>query len=95
MNLGDSIREVRKKRLLTQRELAEKLGVTNTYLSAVENGSRKPSRKLLSKICESLDVEESVLQFLAIDESTIDQKKLANFRQMAPVIKKLIFDSYL
>jgi len=56
MNFGERIRELRKARALTQRTLAEKLGVDFTYLSKIENGrlDQPPSEKLIRRMAEVL-----------------------------------------
>ena len=47
MTLAEQIREARKQAGLTQLEAADKLGVTNVYLSQLENGHRFPSVLML------------------------------------------------
>ncbi|MEC1786067.1 helix-turn-helix domain-containing protein [Schinkia azotoformans] len=41
---------------ITQEELAEKLNVTQAYLSMIENGKRKPSKQVQQKIDEIFDL---------------------------------------
>lgn len=52
-----TIKELRKDKGLTQPELAEKLGISETYLRFIETGKRSPSRKLLLKISDFFNVE--------------------------------------
>lgn len=48
---GQKLRELRRSRGITQRELAEAIGVTPAYLSALEHGQRgRPSFELLQRI---------------------------------------------
>ena len=48
---GTALRELRRKRGVTQRALAEAIGVTPAYLSALEHGQRgRPSFELLQRI---------------------------------------------
>lgn len=35
---------------MTQEELCEKLGISQSYLSLIESGKRKPSKKLQQRI---------------------------------------------
>ncbi len=42
---------------LTQRELAEQVGVTVTHISHLENGHAQPSLRLLENIAEACGVE--------------------------------------
>lgn len=50
------IKQERERSGFTQKELAEKLGITREYLSAVENNHKEPSMKLLQQIAKVLDV---------------------------------------
>jgi transcriptional regulator with XRE-family HTH domain len=73
--LGKAIRELRELRGLTQREVAEAMGLTVNYLSLVENGKRGISIPHLNKLAEVLDVPASFITFLG--SSPPKGKKLA------------------
>ncbi|MEZ0180418.1 helix-turn-helix domain-containing protein ['Camptotheca acuminata' phytoplasma] len=47
MNIGYQIRKIRLSKKLTQKNLAEKLNVTNGYISQIENNLISPSLKIL------------------------------------------------
>lgn len=56
-DFGDYIRQLRKEQKLTIRQLEEKSGVSNAYLSQIENGKRGlPSPEILKKIHDPLGV---------------------------------------
>lgn len=55
--LGKTIQKLRKEKGLTQEKLAEKLGVTLTYMGYMEIGYRVPNLKMLYKIATILDVK--------------------------------------
>lgn len=69
MQFGQRVRELRKRRKLTQRALAEKLGVSFTYISKVENEKLHfgdyPSEKFIHKLADELDADEGELLLLA------------------------------
>lgn len=50
MTIGQNIKQARNYMGLTQRELAEKLGVTQSMITAYETGARNPKNSTLSKI---------------------------------------------
>jgi len=50
------IKEIRKKKGFTQIQLANKVDITNVYLSYLENGARKPSFDVLERIAQALGV---------------------------------------
>ncbi len=52
----------REHRNLTQAALAEAVGTTKAYISQIETGHRKPSRKLLAAISETLGVPLSHME---------------------------------
>ena len=51
----------RKKRKLTQKELAEKVGTTNIKISRFENGQDMPKADLLKRLAEELGVSMDYL----------------------------------
>lgn len=52
--IGSLIQEKRKKQGIKQAELAEKVGISRTYLSDIECNRYSPSLKLLSEINKEL-----------------------------------------
>jgi len=54
--IGKFILECRKRKKLTQSELAEKLGVTDKSISNWENGRNMPDLSLFKPLCEILDI---------------------------------------
>lgn len=67
LNIGSAIKRCRKQRGVLQEDLAEKVGVIGTYLSAVENNRREPSIGLLRKISAALDVPVEVLFWESVE----------------------------
>ncbi len=54
--IGKFIAMVRKKKTLTQKQLAENLGITDRAVSKWENGKSMPDLSLLKPLCEILDI---------------------------------------
>jgi transcriptional regulator with XRE-family HTH domain len=54
--LENRIRQHRETKGLTQKELAEKVGMDRTYLNQIEQGKRKASLMMLERIAKALDV---------------------------------------
>ena len=59
--MGDKIKELREKSGMTQTDLAERVGVSKSVVSAYEKGIRNPSNKVLEQIAEIYGV--SLLSF--------------------------------
>ena len=59
--LGRNIRDWRKRRGMSQEELALETGMKRSYVSDVERGTRNPSIKALARLARALEVEPEVL----------------------------------
>lgn len=59
--IGETLREARKERELTLREVAEGAHVSVSYLAEIERGEKDPSSKVLESIAGGLDMEISDL----------------------------------
>ncbi|MGB9755683.1 MAG: helix-turn-helix domain-containing protein [Desulfurella sp.] len=57
MEMSEKIKVQRKKKGLTLKALAEKVGCTDAYISQIETGKAMPSISILKKLAESLDIE--------------------------------------
>lgn len=60
-DIKDIIIELRKKRKLSQGELAEKLGISPSSVGMIEQGRRKPSFELLNTIANFFEVDTDYL----------------------------------
>lgn len=56
MTIGEAIKTARKAVPMTQKELAEKLGVSAVNISQLENGARTPKIETLQNIAKALGV---------------------------------------
>ena len=56
MEIGEKIRQIRIKKGLTQKDLAKRLYVSQSYIANYENGNRKPKIETLQRIAAALDV---------------------------------------
>lgn len=77
-NVGDNIRKYREMSGMTQKQLANKLGINNSRISNWEQGANNPPADLIADICEALNVSASELLGvkLAADELNIDERKV-------------------
>lgn len=65
-SFGESLRQLRKDRRITQRELASKIGVDFSYISKIETGALEPpSEEIIIKISKVLEVDEESMIMLA------------------------------
>jgi transcriptional regulator with XRE-family HTH domain len=61
VNTLSTLRELRERRLLTQSELANELGVTVGAISQIERGISRPRFRLIRRICEFFNVQPDEL----------------------------------
>ena len=54
--LGKRLKKLRKTRSLTQVDLAVAVGLSPSYIGAIEQGTRQPSLKTLNKLARALGV---------------------------------------
>ena len=59
--LGRNVRDWRKRRGLSQEELALETGMKRSYVSDIERGTRNPSVKAIGRLAEVLKVTPDVL----------------------------------
>jgi transcriptional regulator with XRE-family HTH domain len=90
MNIGNSIKELRQSRGLSQIQLAETAMITQASLSNIENGKKRPNSTTLKRICNSLSISESVLYISSIEKSDISADKQEIYEQIYPIIKSLV-----
>lgn len=80
--IGQRIQKIRKHRKITQSDLADICGCSSNHISAIENGTQKPSMELIIKISSVLN--ESVDYFL-MDVPRTGKKYMIN----SQIAKKL------
>jgi transcriptional regulator with XRE-family HTH domain len=59
--IGDRLRDLRKRALLTQKELADKSGVGVTTIIRIERNQVEPHGSTIRKLAEALEVEAQEL----------------------------------
>ncbi len=90
MNLGNTIKNIRKKKGQTQKEFASLCGISQTYLSKIENNSKEPNLSTLKIISEKLEIPLPILFFLSMTETDIPENKREAFKIINPSIKSLV-----
>lgn len=74
------------------KDLAQKLQISPSYLSEIENGKKTPSLELLSKYSEIFNIKVSTLMFFAeeLDSSTNKGKLKDNIRNLMMKFLKIV-----
>lgn len=61
MTFQETLKELRAKKKITQKELAKLVGVSPVQLNRYENGTIRPRLPIIAKLAEVLEVEYSLL----------------------------------
>lgn len=89
MDLGITIKNIRKQKGQTQCEFATACGITQTYLSQIESNLREPNLSTLKLISNELNVPLPILFFLSLNSDDIQQNKREAFEIISPSVKSL------
>lgn len=73
MNLGNTIKSIRKKRGYTQSQLADRAGISVSHLCLLEKEKRDPSLSTIKAISDALNIPVSILIFLAAKNEQITE----------------------
>lgn len=94
MDLGATIKNIRKQKGFTQVDFANKCGITQTYLSQIENNQKEPNLSTLKSISNNLTIPLPIVFFLAMDEKDVAPKKRDAFNLVNPSVKSLISEFF-
>lgn len=84
--IGKIIKKYRKEKGYTQFKMAEKIGVSEFYISALETGSRRPGRETLIKLSNEMDMPiESLLELETEQSIRFATEDLYNRINVLPV----------
>lgn len=82
---GDRLREMRRKRQLTQDELADRLGFGQSQMNKYENGKSDPTPEVLVRLAKELSVTTDWLLGLVDDPDAFLQEP-----ELTPAERKLL-----
>lgn len=96
MNFGLGVKRHRKMSNLSLRQLADRIGISEDYLQRIESGKAKPSVKLLTTICNTLNVRVSDCLVNTIEHGKLQQmqftSKMACFSPHEEILISNIID---
>ncbi len=104
MTLGERIREVRKSLKITMDQFGERIGVTKSTISNIENGNRNATEHMIKSICREFEVNEEWLRTGAggsdnmFKKMTADEQVCNRFRYIienASPVKKVLLSALL
>jgi|SRR5690349_2235573 len=91
MNYGTIIKKLRVDKMKqTQASFANSLGITQTYLSQIENNNKSPSSDLMNNISEYVKIPLAVIYWLSLTINDVPEHKREYFLNLKPTADSLI-----
>ncbi len=90
MNIGASIKTLRKSKGINQGAMSKRLGITQPYLSQIERGHKDPSPSMLNSIAIELHTPLAILIWMGTDRSDIAKDKQQVYDTLKPSIDALL-----
>lgn len=94
MNVGQTIKDFRKKKGIKQGEFSKMCEITQTYLSLIESNQKEPNLSLLKTISENLEVPLPILIFLSLDINDVPDRKKDLYKILEPSLKDMVTQIY-
>jgi len=90
--IGIRIRKYRELRELSQKELADLIGVSNSRVSNWEQGINRPNADIISDLCKALDVSPSELLDIQISTDNLNEqeRKLVSAYRNKPELQEAV-----
>lgn len=89
--IGNRIRKYREDRKLSQKQLAELIGVSNSRVSNWEQGINRPDADILAEICRALQVSPSeLLDVHLMDGLTEQERKVLQSYRAKPELQQAV-----
>lgn len=90
--IGNRIRKYREELGISQKQLAEQIGVSNSRVSNWEQGINRPDADILAKLCTALNVSPSSLLGvkLSTDELTEQERSVINAYRSKPELQQAV-----
>ncbi len=92
MSFGEKLKQLRKREHLTQKQLAERIGVAKSIISYYESGHRYPSYDVLVKIARVFHVTTDYLLDMEkrrmLDVSDLSEESITVLETVANALRK-------
>jgi len=94
MDLGTTIKKLRKQKDMTQDDFAGMCDITQTYLSQIENNQKEPNLSILKTISEKLEIPLPIIFYLSLNEDDVPEEKRKAFEMVSPAVKSLVHEFF-
>jgi transcriptional regulator with XRE-family HTH domain len=90
MNYGKALKLARALASLSQKDLAARARLDPSYVSLIENGTRKPSLTALEKLSKALKIPNDLLVLMAAEEKDLALRNPAELQRAVEAIARLV-----
>lgn len=90
MNHSKALTVVRAAKGLQQKDLADLLGVTPSYISRIEKGERPMSKKMIEKLADRLSIPKELFILLGQDSKNLKTQDSRLVDEMSKELLKII-----
>jgi len=87
MEIGTAIKTLRKSKGMTQKDLAQRCGLSANALCTLERNGSFPTKDTIEKICAALSIPVSYLLFFSITEDDVPEEKRVAFKALEGPMK--------
>lgn len=94
MNIGQALLKARKDNGFRQKQVCNKVGISQTYLSQIETGRKIPSIDVINVLTEEYGLPFPIMMWNTLTEKDVRKAKLYIFRKLKPTIDNLIADIF-
>lgn len=90
MNIGQALKKIRKDTTFSQMDWAGKVGISQTYMSQIENGIKTPSLEVIQQYERLSQKPLAIILWHGIEEKDIPKSKKKIYSELKPLIDSLI-----
>lgn len=92
MNIGQAIKILRRKRNMTQGDLASRIGMSVNAVSSWELGKSNPPKDSIKLICDAFHVPVSYLMLSTVEEKDFPENKRLLYRVLLESLKNELLE---
>ena len=94
MTIGQILKHIRVNQNLSQKEMAEKLGISQNYLSLIESDKKEPTQDKIADFAKALNTSKEALLLAATDvPAELNEKDREDFiRLQKNIVSLLVFE---
>jgi transcriptional regulator with XRE-family HTH domain len=94
MKIGQILKHIRISKGISQKEMAEELGISTNYLSLIESDKKEPSQDRIAEFANALNISKEALLLASTDApSEFNEKDKKDFiRLQKNIMSLLVFE---